>query len=139
MSPTNKCLCSPGAGDNLPQKRTKTSAQARGVPPQKQSQGTKDNRLVALQKLESTWRCPIFSGAPDTLQFIQPTTGIIHTIVPTVESQWPHQHSALLAVLDNPLSPPTNDYIGVDEDFNNTPVCPDSGSQPSPHMAAGVL
>jgi hypothetical protein len=72
----------------------------------------------------------------DALQFIQPTTGIIRAIAPTVESQQPHQHSALPG---NPLSPPTNDYIGVDEDFNDTPVCPDSSSQSGWHTSTGVL
>ena len=105
------------------------------VPPRKRSRGAKDDQIIALEKLESRRRCPIFGAT----SIVQSTTGAIRATVPTVESQQLHQHSTSLAVPDNPLSPPTNDCIGVDQDFDNTPVRPDMGSQPSSHRAAGVL
>ena len=92
--------------------------------------------------MERKQRCQVFSGPPsqiDTIRSIQPTTSVIRAILPTVKSPEPHQHSALLAIPDNPLSPPTNDYVGVDEYFNNTPVCPDTGSQSDSHTAPGAL
>ena len=106
MDPTKKRLCSPGAGNDWPPKRTKISTQARAVLPRKRRWGLKDNRLITLQNLEHKRRCPVFGIDPseiDALKHRKLTNGI-----PTLESQQPHQHSALLA---GPLSPPTDDYV----------------------------
>ena len=136
MSSPNKRSHSPGASNNLPQKRTKISAQAQVIQPRKRRRGSKDPRMIALKKLEKRRRYPVFSGVPshlDTLQSNQPTT---RAIVPTTESQQFHQYSMSITVPEYPLSPPSNDYIGVD---SNTPVRPNTETQSGSHTAASVL
>lgn len=134
MDPTKKRLRSPGAGNDRPPKRTKISTQARAVLLRKRRRGLKDDRLIALQNLEYKRRCPVFGIDPseiDALKHRKLTNGI-----PTLESQQPHQHSALLA---GPLSPPTDDYIEINGDINDPSVRPDTSFQSSSHTTAGGL
>ena len=136
MPPPSKHPHSPGASNNIPRKRTKILAQARAIPPRRRRRGPKDDPIFALEKIAKRRRYPIFGAVPrqlDTLHSIQPTTS---AIVPTIESHQPHEHIVSIVVPDR-LSTPPNDYFGVDEYFNNTPVCPDtdaqSGSHTNPH------
>ena len=140
MTPPNKRPHSPGASDNIPRKRTKILARARALanPPRRRRRGPKDDPIFELEKIAKRRRYPILSTVPrqlDTLYSIQPTTSLI---VPIVESHQPHQHIVSIAVPDRP-SPPPNDYIGVDEYFNNTPVRPDTEAQSGSFTAANML
>ena len=143
MSLPNKRPHSPEASNNLPGKRTKISARARqGLPPRRRRRGPKDDPIFELEKIKKRQRYPILSTVPrqlETLQSIQPTTTTTSAIVPTVESQQPHQHIIPIVVPNHPLSLPPNDDIGVDEHLKTTPVRPDTEAQSGSHTAASVL
>ena len=128
QSPTN---------DEPPHERPKTTTQAQTqaqtVPPKtpkRRSRGPKDQRLVALKKLNAMRRSNIFKSKPRQTDAVQPTTttttGVGHAIA---TAQSPNLSPILSR---SPPSLPINEDSFAFDESNNTPGSPGGASRTTP-------